>query len=287
MSDRRSFVTGLAAAATAAGLAGAAQAQTRPAAAGRFAGKVVLITGATAGIGRLAAEEFAKKGARVFFGARREALGREIEGAIRRAGGDATFMRVDVREVSQIEAFVRGAVARYGRLDVAFNNAGIGQAFGVTTDDTPAEYDDIFATNTRRKYFAMVHEAAQMERQGGGVIVNTSSIVGLRGLAGDGAYAASKWAVTGMTKSAAMELAPKGVRVVGVAPGAITDTDFMVPLMGRRLNAEEERGFAALHAMNRTGRAIEVVKAVMWLASEEASFVTGEVMKVDGYFLRG
>lgn len=281
-------VTGLAAATLSTG--GTARAQPSPApqpAGRRFAGKVVAVTGATSGIGRVTAEAFAREGARVAFCGRREELGREVEAGIKEAGGEAAYIRADVRDTAQVAAFVAQTVSRFGRLDIAFNNAGVGQAFGSMTDDRLSEYDAIFETNARGKYFAMVHEAAQMERQGGGTIINTSSVVGLRGLGGAGAYAASKWAVSGMTKSAAMELAPKGIRVNAVAPGAIIDTGFMRAVTGKDLTAEEVRSFASLAAMERVGTSAEVAKAVLWLASEDASFVTGEILQVDGYFLRG
>ncbi|MEO0672350.1 MAG: SDR family NAD(P)-dependent oxidoreductase, partial [Pseudomonadota bacterium] len=212
--SRRGLIGGLSATAVATAAAGGAGTRSAQAAEPRkrFAGKVVQITGATSGIGRVTAEAFAREGATVAFCGRRKTLGKEVADAIQASGGKAHYMPADVRELDQLKAFIDETVRRFGRIDVAFNNAGVGQAFGVTTDDAAAEYDNIFATNARGKYFAMVHEAAQMERQGGGVIVNTSSIVGLKGLGGAAAYAASKWAVSGMTQSVAMELAPKNIR---------------------------------------------------------------------------
>ncbi len=287
--SRRGLLGGLSAtaAATAAASITASASATAAETRQRFAGKVVLITGATSGIGRVTAENFAREGATVSFCGRRKSLGKEVAAAIQSTGGKAHYMPADVRDLAQLKGFIDATVGRFGRIDVAFNNAGIGQAFGVTTDDAADEFDNIFATNARGKYFAMVHEAAQMERQGGGVIINTSSIVGLKGLGGAAAYAASKWAVSRMTQSIAMELAPKNIRVNAVAPGAITDTGFMKAVTGKDLTKEEIKAFAGLHAMNRTGKSSEVAKAVLWLASDDASFVTGEVMKVDGYFLRG
>jgi NAD(P)-dependent dehydrogenase (short-subunit alcohol dehydrogenase family) len=284
--NRRNLITGAAVAGLAtAAVIGAASANT-PKATGRFAGKVVLITGGTSGIGRVTAEEFAKEGAKVAFCGRREALGREVEAGIRKAGGEATYYKVDVRNAAEVTAFVDATIAKYGKLDIAFNNAGIGQPF-VEMNDVKADiYADMFATNVHGKYNAMTAEIPHMTANGG-VIINMSSIFGVKAGARAVAYSSTMHAISGMTLGAALELAPKKIRVNGIAPGAITDTDFMVPIMGRRLNAEEIKSFGPLHALGRTGTSQEVAKAVMFLASDEASFVTGEIMKVDGYFLNG
>jgi NAD(P)-dependent dehydrogenase (short-subunit alcohol dehydrogenase family) len=288
--SRRSMLTGVtvaAAAATAVGVANTAAASTpRANPNGRFAGKVVAITGATSGIGRVTAEQFALQGAKVAICGRREALGREVEAGIRAAGGDALFIRADVRDAAQVKAFIDQTVARYGKLDVLVANAGVGQAFVEMGQVTDANYAEMFATNVNGKWLAMVHAVPHLERSKG-AIVHMSSIFGVKAGAQAVAYSATMHAISGMTLGAALELAPKGVRVNAVAPGAITDTQFMVPIMGRTLNAEEIKSFGPLHALGRTGASIEVAKAVMFLSSDEASFVTGEIMKVDGYFLRG
>lgn len=253
-----------------------AQAQPKPTNApnkGRFTDKVVLITGATSGIGKATAKEFAQAGAKVFFCGRRENLGRQVEAEIKSAGGEATYMRTDVRKPEQVKAFIDSCVSKYGRIDVAFNNAGISQpptAFKDTNDDL---WMDMFATNVNGVYFAMKNEIPVMEAQGRGVIINTSSAFGLKAAAQIPSYVSNKFAITGMTKSAAIELAPK-IRVVGVAPGAIAPTDFGRWNPNPPTLAEIQKFAEPLHAMKRAGTPQEVAKAVLWLASDEASFVT-------------
>jgi NAD(P)-dependent dehydrogenase (short-subunit alcohol dehydrogenase family) len=292
--NRRNLLAGLTAA-TASVAAGTAIAQAPTVqmltgqgnpATGRFAGKVVAITGATSGIGEATALAFAREGASVAFCGRREALGREVASRIEALGARALYVRADVRDPAQLRAFTEATVARFGGLDIAFNNAGIGQAFVEMDQIDVATQRDLYETNVMGKYNAMVAQVPHLARSRG-TIVNMSSIFGIKSGAKAVAYSATMHAVTGMTLGAALELAPKGIRVNGVAPGAITDTDFMVPIIGRRLNEQEIASFGPLHALGRTGTSAEVAAAVLFLASPQASFITGEILKVDGYFLNG
>lgn len=253
---------------------------------GKFANKVVLITGATSGIGAATAREFAAEGARVYFCGRRENLGQKVEREIRATGGEATYQRADVRDKRQVQMFVENCVVKYGGLDIAFNNAGIAQPPQALKEMDDDLWADMMNTNVTGIYYAMKYEVPHLEKRGGGAIINTSSAFGLKAAPMLPSYITNKFAVTGLTKSAAMELAPKNIRVNAVAPGAILDTDF-----GRwnktPLTPEQIEGANKIHAANRTGKAVEIAKAVLWLASPDASFVVGEIMQVDGYFIPG
>jgi NAD(P)-dependent dehydrogenase (short-subunit alcohol dehydrogenase family) len=254
---------------------------------GKFADKVVLITGATSGIGMVTAKSFAQAGAKVFFCGRREAKGAEVQAAIQSAGGEATYMQADVRRPQEVKAFVDACVAKYGRLDIAFNNAGIGQPPTPIKDLTEAQWQDQIVTNLTGVFYSMKYEIPYLEQQERGVIINTSSIFGQRGAASLSGYNSSKFGLEGLTKVAALELAPK-IRVVGIAPGAIAPTDLGRWNPQHPLPDEAIQEFAGpLHAMGRFGSPQEVANAVLWLASDEASFVTGDSIRVDGYFLRG
>jgi NAD(P)-dependent dehydrogenase (short-subunit alcohol dehydrogenase family) len=275
---------GAAALLTTAGTAMASQAVASPR---RFEGKVVLITGATSGIGRATALAFAAEGAKVFFCGRRENKGAEVVADIKKSGGEATFFKADVRDPAQVKAFVQACVKTYGGFQIAFNNAGIGQAPTAFAQMSDEAFADQFKTNVDGVFFAMREQIPQLTSQGGGVIINTSSIFGERGFAQLQGYNASKFAVNGMTLCAAWELAPQKIRVLGVAPGAIVPTD-----LGRwnpaPPTAEQMQGFVGpLHAMQRAGTPEEVAKVVVFLASDDASFMTGDIIRVDGYFLQG
>lgn len=246
-----------------------------------FENKVVLITGATSGIGKVSALAFAKAGAKIVVSGRREAEGQAVVAEIKAAGGEATFVKADVAVETDVAALVAKAVATYGRIDVAFNNAGI-ESTGPIPDVTEADYRRVFDINVWGVLSSMKHEIPVMLKQGGGVIINTSSVAGHIGMGGVGVYVASKHAVEGLTKSAAMEYAKQGIRVNAVAPAAI-ETEMFTRFTGG--NEDALSYMRNLHPVGRTGRAEEIANPVLFLASDAASFITGISLNVDGGFL--
>ena len=243
--------------------------------------KVALVTGGTSGIGKAAALALARAGAKVVVSGRREEEGRAVELAVKKAGGNAIFVRADVSREADVKALVDKTVAAFGRLDIAFNNAGIEGQMGLTTDVQTAEnFDSVFNINVKGVLLSMKHEAAAMLRNGGGSIINTSSIGGHIGLAGAGVYVASKHAVDGLSKSAALEFARKGIRVNTVSPGTI-QTDMINRMVGEG-ETEARKWWENQHPVGRFGTAEEVAASVVWLASPASSFVTGTDIAVDG-----
>src|SRR5919199_7019417 len=250
--------------------------------AGLMDGKAGLVTGAASGIGRACAIRFAAEGAAVVVadleGA--GAGGEETVRAIRAAGGEAEFIACDVARAEDDEALVAHVVERYGRLDYAHNNAGIGvhKLLADTEDD---EFDRVIAVNLRGTFLGMKHQIRQMLRGGGGAIVNTSSNAGLRAVRLLSAYTASKHGINGLTKNAAVEYANEGIRVNAVCPGAI-----MTPLMARE-SPKRQQQILRPQALSRFGAPEEVAAAVVWLCSDDASFVTGIEMPVDAGSVAG
>jgi NAD(P)-dependent dehydrogenase (short-subunit alcohol dehydrogenase family) len=244
---------------------------------GRFTGKVVLITGATSGIGEATARTFAAEGAKVFFCGRRENLGQTVEREIRSAGGEATYVRADVRQAEQVKAFVDACVTQHGRLDIAFNNAGTDHPPHRIADTPISEFDDLMNTNARGVFLGMKYEIPYMLEAGGGAIVNMASIGGYRAFPNIVGYGASKAAVIHMTKAAAQEYG--NLRVNAVLPGAI-DTA-MLDRVKRDWQVTEEQ-LVQPYPIQRVGQPEEVAAMVLWLASDDASYVSGGQFSVDG-----
>ncbi len=246
----------------------------------RFDGKVVLVTGGTSGIGKITALAFAAAGARVVVSGRREAEGAEVVDEIQKAGGTATFVRADVAREPDVKNLIERTIAAYGRLDVAFNNAGV-EITGPIAEFNADDYRRVFDINVLGVFFSLKYELPVMAKAGGGAVINTSSIAGHVGMANVGIYIASKHAVEGITKVAALEYAKQGVRVNAVAPGAI-QTD----MIDRFAGGDEGKSYLAnMHPVGRIGRSEEIAAAVLYLASDDAKFTTGVSLPVDGGFL--
>ena len=246
-----------------------------------FEGKVALVTGGGSGIGRATALAFARDSARVVIGNRNVQRGEETVSMIRAAGGTASFRRTDILVAADIEALVKHAVSEYGGLDLAFNNAGIEGEPRPLAEQTEANYDAVMDINVKGVWLSMKYEIPRMLDQGGGAIVNCASVAGVIGFPGIGIYSASKHAVIGLTKAAALEYSAQGIRVNAVNP-AVIDTE-MVDRLADGMNMKKD-DLTTFHPIGRLGRVEEVAEAVLWLCSEKASFVTGHSLMVDGGF---
>jgi NAD(P)-dependent dehydrogenase (short-subunit alcohol dehydrogenase family) len=247
-------------------------------------GKVALVTGGTSGIGRETAVLFAKAGAKVVVAGRREPEGEETNELIQAAGGDSLFVKTDVSKASEVERLIKKAVEKFGRLDIAFNNAGIEGTWVPIVRQSEEDWDRIIAINLKGVWLCLKYEIQQMLKQGaGGAIVNMGSVTGLIGSVGAAAYSASKHGVIGLTKSAALETAKSGIRINAVCPGftetPMADRIFRVPQIHKHvLNC---------HPIGRLGKPGEIAEAVVWMCSDRASFMTGQSLVLDGGYLAG
>jgi NAD(P)-dependent dehydrogenase (short-subunit alcohol dehydrogenase family) len=239
---------------------------------------VVLITGALTGIGRATAVAFAKEGASIVASGRREAEGKALEAELRSLGAEAAFIRADVRHDDEVRNLVDQTVARFGRIDSAVNAAGTEGQPGPLIDQSSKSYATTFDTNVLGTLLSLKHELRVMQAQGHGSIINISSTFGHEGAAGAAVYAASKHAVEGLTKSAALEGARSGVRVNAVAPGP-TETGMLNRFTG---TAERKAALAKTVPLGRVGEPGEIARAAVFLASEKASFITGQILTADG-----
>jgi NAD(P)-dependent dehydrogenase (short-subunit alcohol dehydrogenase family) len=249
-----------------------------------FEGKVALVTGGTSGIGRETAVCFAKAGAKVVVAGRREQEGQETVELARAAGSDALFVKTDVSKSQEVQALVQKTVEKFGRLDIAFNNAGIEGVWVPITRQTEQDWDRTIAVNLKGVWLSLKYEILQMLKQrSGGAIVNMASIAGLVGSSGAAAYSASKHGVLGLTKATALETARSGIRINAVCPGAIETA-----MADRLFGAPDVHKFVlGCHAMGRFGLPREVSEAVVWMCSDQASFMTGQSLVLDGGFLAG
>jgi NAD(P)-dependent dehydrogenase (short-subunit alcohol dehydrogenase family) len=247
-------------------------------------GKVALVTGGTSGIGRETAVLFAKSGAKVVVAGRRGPEGEETIELIRAAGGDSLFVKTNVSKASDVETLIQKAVEKFGRVDIAFNNAGIEGVWVPIVRQSEEDWDQIIAINLKGVWLCLKYEIRQMLKQGaGGAIVNMGSVTGLIGSVGAAAYSASKHGVIGLTKSAALENAKSGIRVNAVCPGftetPMADRIFRVPQIHKHV--------LSCHPIGRLGKPVEIAEAVVWMCSDRASFMTGETLVLDGGFLAG
>jgi NAD(P)-dependent dehydrogenase (short-subunit alcohol dehydrogenase family) len=240
---------------------------------------VVLITGALTGIGRATAIAFAREGNRVVVSGRREEAGQALAAELRALGAEAEFLRADVRFEAEVRSVVEQTVERFGRIDVAVNNAGTEGQLAPIVEQSAANYEDTFAVNVLGTLLSVKHEMRAMLAQGSGSIINLSSIAGQVGIAGASVYAASKHAVEGITKSAALEGAAAGVRVNAVAPGPVA-TEMLDRFVGG--SEEGKAGFLSTIPARRAATPEEIAQTIVFLASDKARYLTGQSIAVDG-----
>jgi NAD(P)-dependent dehydrogenase (short-subunit alcohol dehydrogenase family) len=243
-----------------------------------FAGKVALVTGGSSGIGRATAVKFGERGAKVVVAARRETQGKETVELIRKAGGEALFVQTDVRVASQVENMVSQTVKKYGRLDIAFNNAGVGGIMARLVRTTEELFDELVDTNFKGVWLSMKYELPVMQKQGGGVIINNASIAGVATAERLSVYSGSKHAVVAISNAAATEYGKDNIRVVAICPGWIKTR------MTEELRAQKDADTTIQSSvpLKRIGEPEEVAEMVVWLASDAASYVSGGAFIVSG-----
>jgi NAD(P)-dependent dehydrogenase (short-subunit alcohol dehydrogenase family) len=241
--------------------------------------KVAIVTGGSSGIGKATAIALAKQGVTTAIAARRVKEGEETVRLVKEAGGDGLFVKTDVANEADVRSLVENTVKTYGRLDYAFNNAGIEEIMTPFLDQTTEKFDQIMNTNVRGVWLSMKYEIPEMIKSGGGAIVNNSSAAGIMGFPQMPIYIASKHAVLGLTKSAALEYAKSGIRINAIAPGGVrTDMEKRVLENNRQLLET----FDSMHPIGRIADPKEIADAVVWLLSDKASFVLGHTLLVDG-----
>ena len=252
---------------------------------GRVENKIALVTGGGSGLGRATVQALAREGAKVLVADLNLESAHETVTMVAETGGEASAFAMDVTVATQVEAMVQTTVERYGRLDCAFNNAGIPGKVGTSVIDYEEEdWDRVIAVDLKGVWLGMKYELKQMLKQGRGVVVNTASIAGLVGLVGSSPYVASKHGVVGLTKTAALEFAQQNIRVNAVCPGV-----FRTPLVEKIIAElpEREELYLSAQPIGRMGRPEELAEAVVWLCSDAASFVTGHAFPIDGGYVAG
>ena len=249
----------------------------------QFAGQVALVAGGTSGIGKAAAIAFAQAGAKVVIAGRRQAEGEAIAHEIRDNGGEAIFVKTDISDETQIKTLIEKAIATYGQLDIAFNNAGIEGEFGISTAEQTADhYKQVFEINVAGVLLSMKHAIPAMLAHGGGAIVNTASVMSTVGMPGASVYVASKHAVLGLTRSAALEYAQQGIRINAISPGGV-ETEMLQRAAGTLEEDTAGRAFFRnLHPMGRFASPNEIAETVLFLASPHSAFMTGANVMADG-----